>query len=122
MSSTGRDRYKTGDAGSSGPPDMRYPPVWLAFALLLPLPVVAGSLTLNITGLESEIESSVRANMTLAHYLDRDISASQVRRLLTDADSEIRKALEPFGYYAPTITHHLETKGDKFETEFRVTP
>lgn len=101
---------------------MRYPPAWLAFAILMPTPVICGTLTLEIRGLDSHIEDSVRAGLTLSRYLDRDITEPQLERLLRRSDEEIRESLEPFGYYAPTITHHLDAQGDRFDAEFQVNP
>jgi translocation and assembly module TamA len=95
---------------------------WLGLAMLIPAPVIGGTLAVNIAGLAPEMESSVRASLTLSHYLDRDITRQQLDRELPDADDEIRTALEPFGYYAATVTRHLETNGDRFEVDFRVTP
>lgn len=88
--------------------------------LLLPGFAISGTLTLNVTGLAPEMASAVRASLTLSHYLDRDIDRPQLDRQLARADEEIRSALEPFGYYAATVTHDLQVQGDQFEIELRV--
>ncbi len=101
---------------------MHYPLGWLVIAMLMSTPAVSGTLVLKITGLSSEVEKSVRARLTLAQYLERDVSESRVQQLLVSGDAQIREALEPFGYYDGTVTHRLESHDGQFHAEFQVEP
>ena len=80
-----------------------------AAALLLSLSVTAGeSLDIAINGLSGEPLSNVQASMRIEQQrLAPDLDANTIRELHTAAEAEIRRALEPFGYYRPEITTHL---------------
>jgi translocation and assembly module TamA len=93
---------------------------WLMSALLAPAIAVGEKLALTITGLPRGLENSVRAGLDLAQYLERDLTAAQMRRLLKSSDVEIRGALEPFGYYDARVTHELERETDRFHVVFRI--
>ena len=60
---------------------------------------------LEIVGLRDEaMEDNVRSALSLNDELDRDLRARRLGHLLRVAEDEARRALEPFGYYAPTIS------------------
>lgn len=60
---------------------------------------------LEIVGLRDEaMEDNVRSALSLSDALDRDLRARRLGHLLRVAEDEARRALEPFGYYAPTIS------------------
>ena len=50
------------------------------------------------------VAQNVRTALSLNDELDKDLSARRLNYLLRQAERETREALEPFGYYAPTIT------------------
>lgn len=60
---------------------------------------------LEIVGLRDEaMEANVRSALSLNDELDRDLRARRLGHLLRVAEDEARRALEPFGYYSPTIS------------------
>lgn len=60
---------------------------------------------LEIVGLRDEaMEANVRSALSLSDELDRDLRARRLGHLLRVAEDEARRALEPFGYYSPTIS------------------
>jgi translocation and assembly module TamA len=60
---------------------------------------------LEIVGLRDEaMEANVRSALSLSDELDRDLRARRLGHLLRVAEDETRRALEPFGYYSPTIS------------------
>ena len=66
---------------------------------------------------------SVRASLELTQYQDRDVSPIEVRRLFENADEQIHKALEPFGYYDAQATGKLERpEPTQYRATFRVEP
>ncbi len=59
----------------------------------------------EIKGLHDEaMEANVRSALSLSDELDRDLRARRLGHLLRVAENEARSALEPFGYYSPTIS------------------
>ena len=88
---------------------MTLPPARLIIALaccLATAPAMAAKVTkVDVTGLADEVmEDNVRSALSLSDELDRDITARRLNYLLRQAEAETREALEPFGYYSPTIT------------------
>jgi len=74
-------------------------PLWL-----IPIPVAA---ELTITGVDGDLERNVRAYATLATEAC-DAEAWAVRRRYRSIAAEARRALEPYGYYDPTIESTLD--------------
>ena len=83
----------------------------------LPLPLILAALCLSasgaaravvvervdITGLDEEMTENVRVSLSLVDAIGKDLSGRRLGFLLREAQNEAREALEPFGYYAPTI-------------------
>ncbi len=59
----------------------------------------------KVTGAESDaLADNVRTALSLNEAVGKDISDRRLNYLLREAEAETREALEPFGYYSPTIT------------------
>ncbi len=58
----------------------------------------------DIHGLDEAMTLNVRASLSLVDAIGKDVSGRRLGYLLREAENEAREALEPFGYYAPTIT------------------
>jgi len=95
---------------------------WLLLAALAAGPADAAKLTVRITGLDKRLEEAARASLSLEQYLTRDVSEAQVARLYAGADKEIRRALEPYGYYDPKVTGRLDAGVDAYDAVFDVVP
>ncbi len=76
--------------------------------LLLPTPVAA---ELAISGIEGELERNIRAYLSIASE-PCDAQPWRIRRRYRALETEIREALEPFGYYEPEITRSLTLDDD----------
>jgi len=63
--------------------------------------VTVGPVT--IVGLDEEMEENVRASLSLVDAAGQDVSARRMGYLVRTAEAEAREALEPFGFYSPTI-------------------
>ena len=94
------------------------PTCLILVALLLPSVVVAD---LAISGLNEDLERNVRAFATIATE-PCDAEAWLVRRRFRTLESEIRKALEPFGYYQPEIATKLELDAKCWKADVTVDP
>ena len=70
------------------------------------------ALAITVTRIEVKVAGSddqvlvdnVRSALALNEETGKDISARRLNYLLREAEAETREALEPFGYYSPTIT------------------
>lgn len=60
--------------------------------------------SVDIVGLDEAMTENVRVSLSLVDAIDREIPARRLGYLLREAEAETREALEPFGYYNPTIT------------------
>jgi translocation and assembly module TamA len=86
----------------------------LALLLLLAAPVYSAEdgapVAVRLTGLSGELEDNVRAALGLASSR-RGSDPDVLRELHDDAEADIRRALEPFGYYRPDIQTGLQRPG-----------
>ena len=57
----------------------------------------------EIRGLDEAMTHNVRVSLSLVDTIDKDVSGRRLGYLLREAENETREALEPFGYYSPTI-------------------
>ncbi|MEZ5513197.1 MAG: autotransporter assembly complex family protein [Steroidobacteraceae bacterium] len=96
----------------------------LAVATLwcMPFPAAAEHIVIQIAGLDDDLEAAVRANLELQQYIDRDTHPTQIQRLLERGKDEIRRALEPYGYYHSQVTGELLPGGDRVTASYRVIP
>src|SRR5690348_6167623 len=77
-------------------------------ALLIAVGLTAGSpafagIAIDIRGVDDEIANNVSAYLSLTRYKDRDVDSALMNRLHDRIDREVREALQPFGYYRPTV-------------------
>lgn len=78
----------------------RTPASLLLVALLTLLPALAqASVRIEIKGVDKAMAEAVRANLSLTPYADRAVTEAQMRRLYASASAEVRKALQPYGYF-----------------------
>ena len=95
-------------------------------------------LEVNISGIDGVLLENARAHLSLSRYVQpaagltlpfadkQDAPAwpgeAQIRVLHRRATQELRAALEPYGYYAPSIESSLEQQEDKWLADYRVDP
>lgn len=92
----------------------RGPRLFLLLLLLLGGSAHAAHVSVQLDGVEDELREAVLASLELAQYAGRDVSAAQANRLYARAESQVRDALEPLGYYAPTVSGELREQGADF--------
>ncbi|QOC22248.1 BamA/TamA family outer membrane protein [Wenzhouxiangella sp. AB-CW3] len=98
----------------------------LALSLSIAVRADSGSVVTEVSGISGELLENVRLSVSLvrAESLD-EISVWRLRQMATDARSEVREALRPFGYYRPRVEVRLdepETEGDPWRATLRVEP
>ena len=89
-------------------------PRLVLLCLLLCSAHVAGApLSVILSGLEGEAQSNVSAALSIASKDGQELRPRTVRQLHADAEMEIRRALQPFGYYQPSIEADLQAPGEQ---------
>lgn len=84
-------------------------PVFFIVLFISHLPTAwAAVLEVKIEGLTGATLENVRKLLSIEQQkTDPDLFEARIRRLHRNAKGEIKQALEPFGYYEPTIIAHL---------------
>src|SRR4051812_19778059 len=83
----------------------------------------AARVDVELVGLDDEMRDAARATLKLAGYEKRDISPAELRASFKDADQQIRRALEPFGYYDVEVDKQLSGDANSgWKARFTVTP
>jgi translocation and assembly module TamA len=83
--------------------------VWLAFALLALAPPARADIHLEISGVDDQIRDNLLVVLSVQRYRERDdLDQTMVERLNDRLDGEVRSAMRPFGYYAPTVQSSVE--------------
>jgi translocation and assembly module TamA len=81
---------------------------WLTYlSFLLATHAHAAKIDVEIDGLGEEQREAVEAALELYEYEKRDIKSAELRAAYKDAESEIRLALEPFGFYDVEVESSL---------------
>lgn len=98
-------------------------PRWLvAIVLVVLAPPAHAAIEVTIEGVEGDLLDNVRGFLSIVQRQVTDAEPARVRRLHTRARDEIRRALEPFGYYRPVIHAALERTGDDWRARYRIEP
>ena len=108
---------------------LRFPAIGLALLGCLALPaqtLAAEQLQVNIEGLEAEALDNARASMDIVRRSkDTDLTGDKIATMHANAERQIRRALQPFGYYRPTIKADLkppEKPGQSWQASYTVDP
>src|SRR3979490_835925 len=66
------------------------------------------AIRVDVNGVDNELRRNVLALLSLERYKDRDrIEPAPAASLYRRVDGEVRDALRPYGYYAPTVNSTL---------------
>lgn len=94
---------------------------WYALLLFwLALPARADSIVISVEGVSGALRDNVLANLGLYQERERDLSAARIRRLHAQATADIRRALQPFGYYRAQVQAHLEHDDIGWRASYRI--
>lgn len=86
---------------------MRLVPRLAAIALLssVAMPALAVKIEkIEVKGLDEAMTENVRVNLSLEDSVGKSVTGRRMAYLVRVAQDEAREALEPFGYYSPTVT------------------
>jgi len=83
--------------------------------LLLATPAYAG-IEIEIGGVTEPLEVNVRAFLSVTRYAKRnDLTPEIVSRLERRIPAEVRSALQPLGYYAPSVNYTTTREGENWK-------
>ena len=90
------------------------------------LALAGEKLEVNIQGLQGELLDNVRASLDIVRQATDDkLSGDKINALHQRTEPQIRRALQPFGYYRPLINSQLVTPvdaQDHWRASYEVTP
>jgi translocation and assembly module TamA len=75
----------------------------MLYAIAMPAQAVRIA-QVDVRGLDEAMTENVRVNLSLEDSLGKVVTGRRMAYLVRVAEDETREALEPFGYYSPTIT------------------
>lgn len=76
-----------------------------------------------MTGIEGEPRENVLAYLSIAVKERREnATEAELRHLYSRGEEEIRRALQPFGYYRPFIRSELLTEGERWTARYEIVP
>src|SRR5262245_22991833 len=89
---------------------------------LLPAFATAGAaeVRVEVEGLRGEELDTARASLSMLKQSDRDLTPAQIRSLFAAGKEEIRRGLEPFGYYNAQVQGDLRQSEGGFQAVYRV--
>lgn len=81
------------------------------------------TLQVEVHGVEGELRENVLQSLRIARYAEAEtISGDRVRLLHRRAAEDISRALQPFGYYAPSLESELDRSPDGWRATYRIDP
>ncbi|MDO6562545.1 autotransporter assembly complex family protein [Amphritea sp. 1_MG-2023] len=87
------------------------------------LPLLAGTLAISLEGVNAEQTLNIRHFLSIQALEKQQISnPSRLRYLHNLAESEIKTALQPLGFYQPTINTKLIKQGQDWQAHYRIVP
>lgn len=82
--------------------------LWLVVAGVVLARAFADDIDVKIQGIGDPLKTNVRKSLSVAGEHKQPWSADQVQRLYRLAPKEIKKALQPYGYFNASIDEHLD--------------
>ncbi len=84
------------------------------------------SVKIKIEGVEGEVLSNVRNSLSIERELQQkdkpNLSSQAIKRLHSKANKEIQQALQPFGYYQPSINSSLTKTEKRWLAHYSIEP
>ncbi len=91
--------------------------------LAVAVPASSDTVAVKVKGINDTLTANARKVMSLTADHDKGWPAAKIRRLYRLAPEEIRKALQPYGYFNPSIDGNLKQPAeddDQWQATFRV--
>ncbi|MFZ5594377.1 MAG: autotransporter assembly complex protein TamA [Pseudomonadota bacterium] len=85
--------------------------------------LAAETVEVGIDGVEGRVLDNVREFLSIEQQKsDPDLNEARIRRLHRNASEEIKQALEPFGYYDPSIRAELTRENEIWRANYHIDP
>jgi translocation and assembly module TamA len=97
----------------------------LAPSAATPLPAQQAAevrLAVEVTGIDGALKRNVESLARIVTAARATVRPGHVYRLYEQAPAEIERALQPFGFYHPTIRSSLDTESSPWKASFTVDP
>ena len=92
-------------------------------AVLAAAPPAFAELEVTVRGVEGAERTNIEARLSILAYANEDgEDEAEVRRLHRRAESDIRSALEAYGYYSPKVRGKLSGAGRDWKASYDVDP
>lgn len=104
--------------------DFRRILIALALCFFSSTPCAQTAVNVEISGIDKMLEDNVRLYLSIEQQKNHPlINDGRLRRLHKKADQEISAALQPFGYYRPTISSNLEkAESGEWQASYDIDP
>ena len=97
--------------------------LFLVLLSLIPFAIGAVEVQVEVLGVEDPLYANVLAFLSLQRNQGQaDLTQERIRLLHREAPQEIRKALQPFGYFKPVIEASLEETSTGLLARYRIDP
>jgi translocation and assembly module TamA len=85
--------------------------------------IAMAEVQVDIQGVADEMLENVHTYLSLQQQQDQELSSGRIRRLHRQAPAEIKRALQPFGYYHAQVMSELippSQEGDTWQARYRI--
>ncbi|MET0043301.1 MAG: POTRA domain-containing protein, partial [Candidatus Thiodiazotropha sp. 6PLUC3] len=97
--------------------------ILIPMVLLISFPVFGLEVQVNVKGLASDLEENVLVYLSVEQERSRkSLNEARLRLLHNKAENEIRQALQPYGYFQPSISSSLTKQDHGFVATYEVQP
>lgn len=90
--------------------------------LLLCTSLAHAGVQLVVDGVDDNLKGAITATVELAQYANRDVTEAQARRLYERAHDQVTLALQPYGYYEPSVDGDIKQVGKDWQVTLHVKP
>jgi translocation and assembly module TamA len=90
--------------------------------LLLCTSLAHAGVQLVVDGVDDNLKGAITSTVELAQYANRDVTEAQARRLYERAHDQVTLALQPYGYYDPSVDGDIKQVGKDWQVTLHVKP
>ncbi|BDU23029.1 autotransporter assembly complex family protein [Dyella sp. GSA-30] len=90
--------------------------------LLLCTSLAHAGVQLVVDGVDDNLKGAITSTVELAQYANRDVTEAQARRLYERAHDQVTLALQPYGYYEPSVDGDIKQVGKDWQVILHVKP
>jgi translocation and assembly module TamA len=90
--------------------------------LLLCTSLAHAGVQLVVDGVDDNLKGAITSTVELAQYANRDVTEAQARRLYERAHDQVTLALQPYGYYEPSVDGDIKQVGKDWQVTLHVKP